>query len=80
MQSDPTIILKPGLDRTRVMDAMRAAGIEFRMITGGCFLRHEAIRFFDYDTVGSPQRGEMRFPRRDRIGSIESAQPLDCAP
>ena len=22
------------------------------MITGGCFLRHDAIRYFDYDTVG----------------------------
>ena len=47
-----TIILKEGMNRARVMDAMRVAGIEFRMITGGCFLRHEAIRFFDYDTVG----------------------------
>ena len=47
-----TIILKPALDRARVMNAMREAGIEFRMITGGCFLRHEAIRFFDYDTIG----------------------------
>lgn len=49
-----TLILNPalGLDRARIMDAMRQAGIGFRMITGGCFLRHEAIRFFDYDTVG----------------------------
>jgi len=47
-----TIILRKGIDRARVMDAMRKAGIEFRMITGGCFLRHDAIRFFDYDTVG----------------------------
>ena len=34
------------------MDAMRRAGIGFRMITGGCFLRHEAARFFDYSIVG----------------------------
>jgi len=47
-----TIILRKGIDRARVMDAMRKAGIEFRMITGGCFLRDDAIRFFDYDTVG----------------------------
>ena len=49
-----TIILNPALsiDRARVMDAMRAAGIGFRMITGGCFLRHEAAAFFEYDTVG----------------------------
>lgn len=49
-----TIILNPALriDRAAVMAAMRNAGIGFRMITGGCFLRHDAIRFFDYDTVG----------------------------
>lgn len=49
-----TLILNPSMriDRHRVMDALRAAGVGFRMITGGCFLRHEAIRFFDYDTVG----------------------------
>ncbi len=34
------------------MEAMRRAGIEFRMITGGCFPRHEAIKYFDYDIVG----------------------------
>ena len=49
-----TVILNPSLDidRAHVMRAMREAGIGFRMITGGCFPRHEAVRFFDYDTVG----------------------------
>jgi CDP-6-deoxy-D-xylo-4-hexulose-3-dehydrase len=49
-----TVVLNPALriDRNRVMSAMREAGIGFRMITGGCFLRHDAIRYFDYDTVG----------------------------
>jgi CDP-6-deoxy-D-xylo-4-hexulose-3-dehydrase len=50
-----TMILNPalGIDRRKVMDAMRGAGIEFRMITGGCFPKHEAIKYFDYDVVGS---------------------------
>ena len=49
-----TLILNPAtdLDRGRIMDALRGAGIGFRMITGGCFLRHEAIKYFDYDTAG----------------------------
>ena len=34
------------------MEAMRDAGIGFRMITGGSFLRHEAIKFFDYGIAG----------------------------
>lgn len=49
-----TIVLNPAhrISRARVMDALRKADIGFRMITGGCFLRHEAIKYFDYDTVG----------------------------
>jgi CDP-6-deoxy-D-xylo-4-hexulose-3-dehydrase len=49
-----TMILNPArsIDRARVMGAMRDAGIGFRMITGGSFLRHEAARFFDYEVVG----------------------------
>jgi len=49
-----TLILKPsaGLDRATVMASMREAGIEFRMITGGCFPEHEAIKYFDYDIAG----------------------------
>ena len=50
-----TMILNPALaiDRVRVMAAMRAAGIGFRMVTGGSFLRHEAAKFFDYVVVGT---------------------------
>jgi len=49
-----TIILNPArnIDRDKVMDALRRAQIEFRMITGGCFPRHEAIRYFDYEIAG----------------------------
>ena len=49
-----TLILNPRLqlDRASVMTALREAGIGFRMITGGCFLRHDVIRFFDHDEVG----------------------------
>jgi len=49
-----TLVLNPAtdLDRGRIMDALRRAGIGFRMITGGCFLRHEAIKYFEYETAG----------------------------
>jgi CDP-6-deoxy-D-xylo-4-hexulose-3-dehydrase len=49
-----TLILNPeiGEDRNRVFSALREADIGFRIITGGCFLRHDAIRYYDYDTVG----------------------------
>jgi CDP-6-deoxy-D-xylo-4-hexulose-3-dehydrase len=48
-----TVILDPSRPnrRDRVFDALREAEIGFRMITGGCFLKHDAIRHFDYDVV-----------------------------
>ena len=56
-----TLILNPArrLDRGRVMSAMRAGGIGFRMITGGSFLRHEAAKFFDYAVVGDLANADM---------------------
>ena len=49
-----TIILHPdvSVNRSHVIRALRDAEIEFRIITGGCFLRHDVIRYFDYETVG----------------------------
>ncbi|OQY48982.1 MAG: pyridoxamine 5-phosphate oxidase [Candidatus Parabeggiatoa sp. nov. 2] len=49
-----TIILNPAfkIDRTKVMQKMKEANIQFRIITGGCFLRHDVINHFDYETVG----------------------------
>ena len=50
-----TMIVRPGcgLTRRRVFEALRAAAIDFRIITGGNFLRHDVIRHFDYDVHGS---------------------------
>ena len=66
-----TIILNPEghLDRTRVMDAMRQAGIEFRMITGGCFPHHEAVKFFDYDIVGNLDNAARAHERGFFVGN-----------
>jgi len=49
-----TIILNPakGLDREAVFAALREADIGFRVITGGCFTRHDVVRYYDYETVG----------------------------
>jgi CDP-6-deoxy-D-xylo-4-hexulose-3-dehydrase len=50
-----TMIVRPGCGLTRgcVFEALRAAAVDFRMITGGNFLRHDVIRHFDYDVSGS---------------------------
>jgi len=57
------------LDRGRIMAALRTADIGFRMITGGCFLRHEAIKFFDYDTVGEIVNANIAHDRGFFVGN-----------
>ena len=49
-----TIVLNPAkkLDRAKILGALRDADIEFRIITGGNFLQHDALKHFDYDCVG----------------------------
>jgi len=49
-----TIVLNPEQtpNRDRVFAALREAEIGFRIITGGCFLRHEVVKHYDYETVG----------------------------
>jgi CDP-6-deoxy-D-xylo-4-hexulose-3-dehydrase len=66
-----TIILNPALDadRANVLNALGRAGIACRMITGGNFLRHEAIRFFDYDTVGDIVNADIAHDRGFFVGN-----------
>src|SRR5262245_60308073 len=66
-----TIVLNPahGIDRRDVFQTLRAAGIEFRMITGGCFLRHPAIRFFDHDVVGHIVNANIAHDRGFFVGN-----------
>ncbi len=66
-----TIILNPAmnLDRARVMDTLRGADIEFRMITGGCFPAHAAVKFFDYDIVGNIDNATMAHERGFFVGN-----------
>jgi CDP-4-dehydro-6-deoxyglucose reductase, E1 len=69
-----TIILNPALsiDRTRVLDSLRKANIEFRMITGGCFLRHDVIRHFDYDVVGKIENANVIHDRGFFVGNFHT--------
>ena len=66
-----TLILNPHLqvERARVLAALRAAGIEFRMITGGCFLRHEAIKYFTHHTVGDIVNANIAHDRGFFVGN-----------
>jgi len=66
-----TIVLNPkyAIDRSSVMQAMRKAEIEFRIITGGCFLRHDVIKYFDYETVGEIVNANIAHDRGFFVGN-----------
>ena len=54
------IIVRPGvqIDMGDLFAKLREADIGFRIVTGGCFLRHEAIKYFDYDVCGSVENAD----------------------
>jgi CDP-6-deoxy-D-xylo-4-hexulose-3-dehydrase len=66
-----TIVLNPAsnLDRDRVMQTLRNAGVEFRMITGGCFPNHAAVKYFDYDIVGNIDNAKTAHERGFFVGN-----------
>ena len=73
-----TVILNPSasLDRKKIMAALKKADIGFRIITGGCFLRHDVIRHFDYDCVGEMRNADLAHDRGFFVGN----HPQDLRP
>jgi CDP-6-deoxy-D-xylo-4-hexulose-3-dehydrase len=66
-----TMIVAPesGLERADVFGPLKDADIGFRMITGGCFPRHEAIKYFDHDCVGDLGNANMAHDRGFFVGN-----------
>ena len=73
-----TLILNPKIpiNRLQLIEAMRKAEIEFRMITGGSFLRHDVIRYFDYEIVGEIINADIAHDRGFFVGN----HPMDIKP
>jgi CDP-6-deoxy-D-xylo-4-hexulose-3-dehydrase len=73
-----TVILNPELDidRRKVMNELKDAGIGYRIITGGCFLRHDVIKYFEYDTVGEIVNANIAHDRGFFVGN----HPQDLRP
>ena len=40
-------------DRKKILGALTEADIGYRIVTGGCFPRHDVIKHFDYEIVGN---------------------------
>lgn len=73
-----TIILNPqaAIDRGKVMAALKRADIGYRIITGGNFLRHDVIRYFDHDRVGRIVNADIAHDRGFFVGN----HPQDLRP
>jgi len=73
-----TIILNPdlGIDRGKVMAALKKADIGYRIITGGNFLRHDVLKYFDYDRVGEIRNADIAHDRGFFVGN----HPQDLNP
>ena len=67
-----TVILNPDLnqDRRKIMSALKEAGIEYRIITGGNFLRHDVIQYFNYDCVGKITHANIAHDRGFFVGNF----------
>jgi len=59
-----------------VMAALKRADIGYRIITGGNFLRHDVIKYFDYDCVGEIKNANVVHDRGFFVGN----HPQDLAP
>ena len=73
-----TLVLNPEMDieRDDVFTALREAGIGFRIITGGCFPRHDVIKYYDYEIAGDLRNAEIAHDRGFFVGN----HPCDLTP
>ena len=63
------IVLKTITPRNEVFAALQEADIAFRIVTGGCFPRHDAVRYFDFDTWGSLPNAQLAHDRGFFVGN-----------
>lgn len=66
-----TIILNTELttERSKVLAALKKADIGYRIITGGCFTRHEVIKFFDYTCLDDLPNANIAHDRGFFVGN-----------
>jgi CDP-6-deoxy-D-xylo-4-hexulose-3-dehydrase len=59
-----------------VFAALKTADIGYRIITGGCFLRHDVIKYYDYEIVGGIKNANIAHDYGFFVGNA----PTDLAP
>lgn len=73
-----TIVLnsEAGLSRPRIMDRLKQADIGYRVITGGCFTRHDVIKYYDYECVNGLPNANLVHDQGFFVGN----HPFDLTP
>ena len=64
------------LEQYESVAALKEADIGYRIITGGNFLRHDVIQYFDYDRVGEIKNADIAHDRGFFVGN----HPKDLRP
>lgn len=66
-----TVILNPkfNLNRREILNALKEAGIEHRIITGGNFLRHDVIKLIDHEVVGGCKNADLAHDQGFFVGN-----------
>ena len=66
-----TLILNPDIktDRKQCLDHLRNEDVQFRIITGGCFPRHDVIKYFDYEIVDNLDNANIAHDRGFFVGN-----------
>lgn len=66
-----TVILNPeaNLDRQKIMTALKKANIQYRIITGGNFLRHDVIKYCDYSCAGEIKNADIAHDQGFFVGN-----------
>ncbi len=67
-----TVILNPALniDRAKVLRELKAADIQFRIITGGNFLRHDVIKHINHEVVGDVKNADLAHDHGFFVGNF----------
>lgn len=70
-----TVILNPKyqLNRKKIMQALKDADIQYRIITGGNFLRHDVIKYCDHERVGNIVNADIAHDQGFFVGN----HPMD---
>jgi CDP-6-deoxy-D-xylo-4-hexulose-3-dehydrase len=73
-----TIVPRPevGIDRRKMLQSLKDAEIEFRVITGGCITRHDVIRHYDYSCVDELPNANLAHDHGFFVGN----HPCDLTP